>query len=270
MKFSTVASLGAAATAAHALKLTATGGQLDNNGVYCIHEGAAINYCFANPKSTDPQEFGYDESTGAITQKLNDEITLSMEVQSAGQYPVVMMGPGDSAEKWSIQDGQLAVNGSTEGFYGCMNINDPYNYSKDAYAIVYFGKDTNTTAQCTKLTISAENGDSGNTTTTSGPVPTSTGYPNSTFTCTEDSCHGPATSTKVCTETKCEQPPTTVPVTCTKEECQQPTNSPSGTQSSPTQATGTSEPTPTQVNGASSVQIGSAVVGLVGAALLAL
>ncbi|KAA8914467.1 hypothetical protein TRICI_002910 [Trichomonascus ciferrii] len=268
MKFSTVASIGAAATAAQALKLTATGGQLHGNGIYCIHEGAAINYCFANPESS-AQEFGYDEASGAITQKLNDEITLSMEVQTGGQYPVVMMGPGDSTEKWSIQDGQLAVNGSTGGFYGCMNINDPYGYSKDAYAIVYFGKETNTTAQCTELTISADKGGSGNTTTTSsGPVPTSTGYPNSTFTCTEDDCHGPATSTQVCTETKCE--PTTVPVTCTKEECEQPTGSPSGTQSAPSQATGTSEPVPTQVNGASSLQIGSVALGVVGAALLAL
>ncbi|KAA8911704.1 hypothetical protein TRICI_003719 [Trichomonascus ciferrii] len=190
MKIRGLICLGATAGTVAALKLTASGGEMNDNGIYCIHEGAAINYCFVNPESTTPQEFGYDEQAGAVTQKLNDQITLSMQVQPAGEYPVLMIAPGDSPDKWSIQDNHLAVNGSTDGFYGCKDINDPYNYSKNSYAIVYFANNTNsnTTAQCAKLTISTSNSNL----TTPLPDPTPSECPSS---CSQPCCSEQPTCT---------------------------------------------------------------------------
>lgn len=269
MKFSTLATTAAAATAIQATKFTATGGELKGNGVYCVHEGAAINYCFANPKSSPQDGFKFDQDKGTITYQLDESITTGMQV-GAGDTPIVQLAPGTGSDKWSVDGGKLAVNGSSSGFYGCMNVNDPYGYSKDAYAIVYYGDVDATTADCTEITIEVDDSGNGGNTTTTQAAPTSTGFSNSTTTavCTKEQCTGddvpPTTQVVTCTEEKCQtqQPPATA--TCTEDKCQEePTQAP--------ESSSAETSSPDQVNGANTIQVGTFGLAIVGvAAFLAL
>lgn len=56
---------------------------------------------------------------------------------------VLTFGIGDLALFTVEENDYLALNGSTDGFYAQKNLSyDPYGYSKNLYALTYYGKNS--------------------------------------------------------------------------------------------------------------------------------
>jgi len=144
MKFiSTVAALSALTTSAFAATSTvsfyaqATSPVLNGAGVSSIHEGAAINYLPLGQGSPG-QAWVYNDSDSSLTFQISatpSPITLSLTLFEN----ILEFTPGYSNNLWTIDSqGVLNLNGSSSGFYGCMYIDDPYDYSNSEYFVLYY------------------------------------------------------------------------------------------------------------------------------------
>lgn len=143
MKFTTicVAALATLAQAApiqsesSAVKLTVESANQDVNvkGLSSLHEGAGLNFFFIGQ---DSQELQYDADKQQLYFDINDQIKYSFSVYS-NFATIGVLEP----YKVEFEDNYLKVNGTTDGFYACKNVRDPYNYSKDTYALMnYLGQ----------------------------------------------------------------------------------------------------------------------------------
>lgn len=104
--------------------------EINGKGLSSLHEGAGLNYFFLGEGS---QDLKYDSSSQKLYFDISDEITYSFSVYS--DFAIIgVLEP----YKVEFNDNYLKVNGTTEGFFACKNVNDPYQYSKDSYALMNF------------------------------------------------------------------------------------------------------------------------------------
>lgn len=139
MKFSTAISVASILAAASAFKLKAESryAQVDGNLVSAIHEGAGIEWATLGENGV---EFAYDEEHKTLTYDLGIENTspfpLSLTTSTSG-FKVLSFGSGDIVTATFLDSGSLAINGDADHFYAALDINDPYNFSKRSYFVVY-------------------------------------------------------------------------------------------------------------------------------------
>lgn len=122
MKFATLLSTAAALfSVSNALNLfvesedhTQTGKRID-----AYHQGAGISYFVLD---TAAAEFTYHENNNTLA--LADVPDYLVNVQNDHVVEVGVLGAADI----SIQDGYLALNGTTQGFRACDEVDTPYHY----------------------------------------------------------------------------------------------------------------------------------------------
>ncbi|CCG25457.1 hypothetical protein CORT_0C00800 [Candida orthopsilosis Co 90-125] len=105
---------------------------LDGHGLYYIHEGAAINYYFLS-NSTDPSSASvvtYDDETQEFYYQVSPQIKFVFTVSGG----ILQLSAGEPLKASIGDDGIVSFNGS-ELLSVVKNINDPYGYSKDNFAV---------------------------------------------------------------------------------------------------------------------------------------
>ncbi|ODV80293.1 uncharacterized protein CANTADRAFT_50492 [Suhomyces tanzawaensis NRRL Y-17324] len=144
MKFtlSTIALLASAVSAAVTdidLYIDSQNKEVDGNSLQPLHEGAAIQYLFLGHQQN---AFQYDSDTQVLSGpnppqtpfannfSIVDHVAWTSSSTEATKVTII---GGHSADR-----GFLAINGSSDGFYAVKNINDPYQYSNQQYALVYY------------------------------------------------------------------------------------------------------------------------------------
>ncbi|KAK6463428.1 hypothetical protein DFJ63DRAFT_118654 [Scheffersomyces coipomensis] len=115
---------------------------ISGSGLGAPHEGAGINYLFIG---NDGGNFGTATTTPLVYNTTSQGLYWQLEpgfneyfgVADAGHgYDVAQLTVAVSGTGVTFENGYLAYDGSTEGFYALYNISDPYNYSKSQLAIV--------------------------------------------------------------------------------------------------------------------------------------
>lgn len=104
--------------------------EINGNGLSSLHEGAGLNYFFLGK---DSEELNYDSASQQLYFDVNDQIRYAFSVVSNFATIGVL-----ESYKVDFKDEYLKVNGTTEGFYACKNVNDPYRYSEGRYALMNF------------------------------------------------------------------------------------------------------------------------------------
>ncbi|KAK6203050.1 uncharacterized protein RJT21DRAFT_119182 [Scheffersomyces amazonensis] len=119
---------------------------INGSGISAPHEGAGINYVFVGTDggylgTTPTIPFVYNTTSGTLFWEVQPAFNqffgvyenIYSENQDFGvvQVSVIVNGTGVTFE-----NGFLALDGSTGGFYALGNISDPYNYSKQSLAVV--------------------------------------------------------------------------------------------------------------------------------------
>lgn len=99
-------------------------------GLSSIHEGAAINYFFLS--SGGAETLQYDEKNGEVYSTTSDSVKQSVSID-AGNF--LQLSAADFQKVDFSDDDTVSVNGNDE-FFAAKNVKDPYNYSKDSYAIL--------------------------------------------------------------------------------------------------------------------------------------
>lgn len=213
MKFTTFACLGIYVSLASALRLVihADDDAVNGLGVTTIREGAGVNYAFLGSDSAD---FTYDEESQLLSESSSDTPSVFSVQEHIVQFGV------SGGDQVTIEDGALAIGGSASGFYAAKNINDPYRYSEESYALTYFGSEDPSFEGAIAVTVSVE--DDEDTESSSSAAATTTGDPhvhywqNATVT-------DPITVTDGLTVTDyvtyCPEPTTITLTTCTKHVC---------------------------------------------------
>ncbi|KAK6463431.1 hypothetical protein DFJ63DRAFT_334966 [Scheffersomyces coipomensis] len=146
---STISSLALLASSALAdlqnvsLFVTSDDTSINGSGISAPHEGAGINYLFVG---NDGGYFGTANTTPLIYNTTYQGLFWQSQpnfnqyfgVSPAGPagYGIVQLSVAVSGTGVTFENGYLAYDGSTEGFYALYNISDPYNYSKSQLAIV--------------------------------------------------------------------------------------------------------------------------------------
>ncbi|CAK7909384.1 cell wall protein Pga31p [[Candida] anglica] len=130
MKFSTIAVTAALSkfslAAVYDIKLYAesTDSAVGGKALSSIHEGAGLNYFFLGDS---PETLSYDDRTGIIH---SDKSTVGIAD--------IFLGLGVSTfGKATFENDILSIEGNSE-FYAAKNVNDPYNYSENSYAVTAF------------------------------------------------------------------------------------------------------------------------------------
>ncbi|GME82534.1 unnamed protein product [Ambrosiozyma monospora] len=109
---------------------------LSDKGLNAPHEGAGINYFFANTGNGASLDLNYDGSSLTVPLTVNGDETVNQYFSVADG--IASLAPEDKVTGFTFaEDGTLEYNGSADGFEACKNVNDPYQYSTTSYAIVY-------------------------------------------------------------------------------------------------------------------------------------
>lgn len=122
---------------------------VDGRSLTFIHEGAGINYGFAS-QSTDTTELTYDAEQGYLTEPMPGDAEYTMYFTMLENY--VAMAITGSSGVISFDGETLLFNGTSDGFYACMNTGDPYRYSQTSYELMYY-KNKNYPAACIPVTV---------------------------------------------------------------------------------------------------------------------
>lgn len=104
---------------------------VNGKGLVGKHEGAGLNYVFFSDK---PRDLLYYPTTNELAEQ-EGSTTLRLSVyEGVGTLSVL----GDESTPIVVDSNNyLAVNGSSDNFAACKNINDPYNYSENEYVLTY-------------------------------------------------------------------------------------------------------------------------------------
>lgn len=103
-------------------------------GLSSIHEGAGINYFFLGEGS---QNLTYDDDQKLLYFDSTPEVRQFFSVVGN----IVQLTVAPDATEVNVDGPLLAFQGSTGGFYAQKNINDPYRYSQNSYALVHYDSD---------------------------------------------------------------------------------------------------------------------------------
>ncbi|GME70254.1 unnamed protein product [Ambrosiozyma monospora] len=126
---------------------------VDGQFVSSVFEGSGISYFFLgyNPNNYVFNNNRIVTENHGINQEFSIETNHSV-LLSTHPIPVkVEFG----------NDGVLAVNGVSDGFYACKNAKDPLNYSKNARALMFYKSDSNekpSKEDCVEITIIKNSG----------------------------------------------------------------------------------------------------------------
>ncbi|CUM46974.1 uncharacterized protein AC631_02932 [Debaryomyces fabryi] len=143
MKISTIcvaalAALAQASPVKHSIKdvkltVESDNTEINGKGLSSLHEGAGLNYFFLGEGS---QDLKYNSSDKQLYFDVSDDIKFSFSV--SGNFATIgVLEP----YKVEFEHNYLKVNGTTDGFFACKNVNDPYRYSENSYALMnYLGQ----------------------------------------------------------------------------------------------------------------------------------
>lgn len=151
----------AAAANAQTVNLVVKSGskEIDGNTIGFKHEGAGMDYAFLGT-SAQSQLLDYDATSKSLT--YNAQYPYSFNVD---KYVSLTVG-GSNSEITFNSENTLLVNGTSSGFYACKNTNDPYQYSKYSYELMYYK--TEAPLDCIALNLAnGQNSTSPNSTTSS-------------------------------------------------------------------------------------------------------
>lgn len=123
--------------------------EINDNTLGFPHEGAGINYAFLGT-SAESQPLDYDADTKSLSSNLGSLVQRF----SVEEGPVELTVVGSNDQITFNDDNVLLVNGTSDNFYACKNIGDPYNYSASSYALMYLKSDI--PDGCIGLTLEAE------------------------------------------------------------------------------------------------------------------
>lgn len=119
------------------LTLESENDELNNKGLYSIHEGAAINYVFVGD---EPTTLNLNTTSGDIYQTFQnaDGQSFNQYLQVLGYgFPGLEVSVGSPETTWTFVDGYLRGNGSNN-FYVAKNTSDPYRVSVNSYQLGLF------------------------------------------------------------------------------------------------------------------------------------
>ena len=140
MKFLTAASLLTLSSSALAaikdiqLYAQSSNNEVNDFGISSQHEGAALNYLFLAAPGV-AQNLKYDDETKSIFAELKTASSTVRKPLNVGSTVLQLGGSGDGVKVDIAEDGTLTFDGS-DSVGAAKNINDPYNYSEDSYAVV--------------------------------------------------------------------------------------------------------------------------------------
>ena len=143
MKFLTAASLLTLSSSALAaikdiqLYAQSSNNEVNDFGISSRHEGAALNYLFLAAPGV-AENLKYDDETKTVYTELKAGSSTVRQPLNVGNTVLQLGGSGDGTKVDIAEDGTLSFDGS-DSIGAAKNINDPYNYSKDSYAVVKGG-----------------------------------------------------------------------------------------------------------------------------------
>ncbi|RCK62587.1 Cell wall protein PGA30 [Candida viswanathii] len=142
MKFLTAASLltlsSSALAAIRQVQLFAQSSnqEINNFGISSLHEGAGINYLFLAAPGT-AQTLQFDDATNTIFVDLGSQPPARQSLVVAGNI-VQLSVAGEPLNVQIAEDGLVSFPGS-DSIAAAKNINDPYRYSEELFAVVTNG-----------------------------------------------------------------------------------------------------------------------------------
>ncbi|GME85147.1 unnamed protein product [Ambrosiozyma monospora] len=110
--------------------------ELSGKGLNAPHEGAGINYVFANSGDGESLDLNYDGSSLTVPLTINGDSKVN-QYFSVADGVVSLTVQAEVSGFTFAEDGTLEYNGSADGFEACKNANDPYHYSTRNYEILY-------------------------------------------------------------------------------------------------------------------------------------
>ncbi|GME91146.1 unnamed protein product [Ambrosiozyma monospora] len=145
---------------------------LSDKGLNAPHEGAGINYFFANTGNGESLNLNYDGYSLTVPLTVNGDETVNQYFSVADG--AVSLAPADKVTGFTFaEDGTLEYNGSADGFEACKNANDPYQYSTSSYEILYkadFG------SECVPIKLYKKGGSSSSSASSSEAASLTTSY----------------------------------------------------------------------------------------------
>lgn len=112
------------------LYVISPGTEVNNKGIFAKHEGAGVNYVFIGENT---ETYYFDETTSTLYQQAGD---LKLPFVISGGIAQFSVAGGEPISL-SFDHDYLAINGSTHALAACKNINDPYRYSENEWAVTY-------------------------------------------------------------------------------------------------------------------------------------
>ncbi|GME69726.1 unnamed protein product [Ambrosiozyma monospora] len=140
---------------------------LSGKGLNAPHEGAGINYVFANTDDGASLSLNYDGSSLTSPLTVNGGSSTANQYFSVADGAVTLTVQASASGFTFADDGTLEYNGSADGFEACKNINDPYQYSTENYAIVY---KSDSGDSCVPIKLYKKGGDSSSSSSSSAPA----------------------------------------------------------------------------------------------------
>lgn len=150
MKFATILTAFATAMGAAAQNVTFSVSDAQNNDLGSLvsyHSGAGFNFFFLS-ESTNSQV--YDLNSDGVATLIGPSSEYPYRVGTLLLY--LSVGPLITPVALDLDDDVI----ENFNFWGCYNVNDPYNYSAKQRAVLYTAKGNNTApaSECIPLTLS--------------------------------------------------------------------------------------------------------------------
>ena len=114
---------------------------ITDKGLSDIHEGAALDFVFLGK---DSAFYSFDRQKKSIYKTVEiDDGKETVQWDLCLDQNTLDIGVGTQEAEFTVDGKHLALNGSTDGFYVQKNLSyDPYGYSKNQYAVTYYGKNS--------------------------------------------------------------------------------------------------------------------------------
>ncbi|KAI5967110.1 hypothetical protein KGF57_000539 [Candida theae] len=181
--------------------------EVNGQGLYSTHEGAGINYFFLGAA----QNLQYNDESRVVY------IALGGNLPDARQYlafsgDVLSLTVAEEPLPVDIaEDGTVTFPGS-DALAAAKNINDPYRYSEDVFAVVKDGAEGSIPLSINAIFGDVEVEEPSASSSEEAPKPTDVIYTNATVTVFTTYCPEPTTLTLTVCETACSETAVTVSV----------------------------------------------------------
>lgn len=165
------ATFATAATENVVLTVKSDNQEVNGNTLSFLHSGAGFNYVFLGTGGeSDPLQYDTDAKTLTQPITVNGGESIPLTFGEYEHYVAVSVANSD----WEItfeNDNTLAVNGSTSGFFACKDTNDPYNYSKMSYELMWYKE--NAPESCIDVTLVKHDGSASASSSSAAPASSS-------------------------------------------------------------------------------------------------